>query len=104
FDPAYVHRLFAPFERLHLASEFEGNGIGLALVKSVAQRHGGRVQAQAQPGAGALITISLSRPVEPVDTGQPAPRRGGGLRILLVDDEPLVLATVEAMLERDGHE
>jgi CheY-like chemotaxis protein len=107
FDPAYADRLFRAFERLHLATEFEGNGIGLAMVKGVAQRHGGTVRAEALPEGGAVFTITLRRqpghsapePAAPVD-GK-AVRK---LRILVADDEALVLATVKLMLERDGHE
>lgn len=62
FDPACLHRFFAPFER---------NGVGLALVKCIAQRHGGRVQAQARPGAGTLITMTLPRPVADAGSGWP---------------------------------
>jgi CheY-like chemotaxis protein len=111
FDDAYVARLFHPFERLHLPTEFEGNGVGLAVVKTVAQRHGGRVEAQAPPQGGAVFTMTLRQPAGPVAAAPRAAgaaaargRPGPSLRILVVDDDPMVLATVRMMLERDGHD
>jgi CheY-like chemotaxis protein len=104
FDPAYGDRLFRAFERLHLPTEFEGNGVGLAMVGLVAQRHGGTVRAEALHGAGAVFTITLRRQAALRAPDQPAARGAGRFRVLVVDDEALVLATVKLMLERDGHE
>jgi light-regulated signal transduction histidine kinase (bacteriophytochrome) len=68
FDMRYSHKLFAPFQRLHHADDFEGTGIGLVTVSRIITRHRGTVGIEAVPDRGAVVSFTI-----PTASPEPAP-------------------------------
>jgi PAS domain S-box-containing protein len=59
FDSEHVQKIFKPFQRLHAAGRYEGNGIGLAICQRITERHGGRIAAEGVSGKGATFIVTL---------------------------------------------
>jgi len=72
FDMRYLDRIFLPFERLHGRGEYEGTGMGLAICRTIAQRHGGSITAESRPGEGAtfIVTLPVRQAGEPKKSGE----------------------------------
>jgi len=59
FDEKYLEKIFAMFQRLHGRTEYEGTGVGLAVCRRIADRHGGTINARSKPGEGATFIVTL---------------------------------------------
>ncbi|GAA2636190.1 hypothetical protein GCM10010399_81370 [Dactylosporangium fulvum] len=73
FDMRFAAKLFEPFQRLHAASEFDGSGIGLAIVHRIVSRHGGWIRAESRVGEGSTFRFTLA-PERHIDTATAAER------------------------------
>jgi PAS domain S-box-containing protein len=82
-----------------------GTGLGLAMVYGVAERHGASLDIESQPGKGTTVRLSFAAPAKlPVASAEGPPVTVGPQRILIVDDDPLLLRSLRDALESDGHE
>ncbi len=64
FDNKHKDQVFGAFKRLHSNSQFEGTGVGLAIVQRIVHKHGGTVEAESEPGRGTTLRVSLPRSVQ----------------------------------------
>jgi signal transduction histidine kinase len=74
FDNKYKEQIFTIFQRLHGRLEYEGTGVGLATVRKIVERHGGRIDADGQPGIGATFIIELPM-IQKAEEAAPAPAK-----------------------------
>ncbi len=109
FDPAGRRRLFERFQQADgsITRRYGGSGLGLAISRSLAQHMGGYLDADSEPGAGSIFTLSLELPCLGRTTDIPAhvdaaaaPADEGALRVLLAEDHPTNRKVVELILSR----
>jgi signal transduction histidine kinase len=65
FEQKYAERIFTPFQRLHIQTQYQGTGIGLAICRKIAERHNGSIAAVSAPGQGATFTVTVPQEQPP---------------------------------------
>jgi CheY-like chemotaxis protein len=99
---AVRRRIFEPF----FSTKGEaGSGLGLSMTYSIVRRHGGEIHVESEPGKGTTFTLGFPTARTTAETSTPAPRAAArrSARVLIVDDEPQVLATLTELIESSGH-
>jgi nitrogen-specific signal transduction histidine kinase len=100
-DPALHEKIFAPF---FSTKGVRGTGMGLAIVRGIVQQHGGRIEVESAPGAGARFRVLLPIGTPPVSEPESRPPAGTpALHILVIDDEEAVRNVLVRILQRIGH-
>ncbi len=100
-DPSLHEKIFAPFFSTKGA---RGTGMGLAIVRGIVQQHGGRIELESAPGAGARFRVLLPIGTPPVVEQTQRPSASAStLRILVIDDEDAVRTVLVRILQRIGH-
>jgi hypothetical protein len=102
--PEVVERAFEPF--FTTKARGEGSGLGLATVYGIVSQAGGTASVESEVGHGTTFTAVLPRSVDPVVIGedlQELAAHGGGETVLVVDDEPAILAVARRILEKNSH-
>ncbi|MFP5257969.1 MAG: ATP-binding protein [Acidobacteriota bacterium] len=103
----HCDRIFEPFTQVDgsLTRKYQGTGLGLAIVKRLATLMGGQVRLESQLGVGTSVVVELplARPDTAAPTARPGPGAASGLRVLVVEDEPICGKTAFHLLEHLGH-
>jgi len=96
------HRIFEPF---YSTKGDAGSGLGLSMAYSIVRRHGGQIHVDSEPGTGTTFTLTFPISLEPEPPPTPPVATEGRrmFRVLVVDDNPQVLATLAEMMRRVGH-
>jgi CheY-like chemotaxis protein len=98
-----LERIFEPY----VTTRAEGSGLGLATVRSIVQRHGGKIYVESRPGEGTTFHLTLPASPEPPKEDASIPlsseHQSGGSRVLVMDDEPMIRNLARTVLEDRGH-